>query len=291
VRRAATIVIATRRAGKRARRVRAGWLSASAVLASVGAMRWRRKLAWAVRNHRNGLRIARELRIGRRPLADVTRYERRFFSQNGEDGILQALFAVLGTTNRYFVEFGAGKGSECNTASLARRHGWRGLLMDAQAGAADAPVPVQQEYVTAENIGALLDKYGVPASFDLLSIDIDGNDYWVWRAITRQRARVVVIEYNASRPPTESRVIAYDPDFRWSGTDYFGASLPALAQLGRTKRYTLVGCDSSGTNAFFVDDALAGRFVPQSVQALYRPPAYRRGRGHPPDPTRIMAVV
>jgi len=105
--------------------------------------------------------------------------------------------------------------------------------------------------VTAENINDLLQKYEVPVSFDLLSIDLDGNDYWVWRAV-RRRPRVVVIEYNAHIGPADSRVIAYDPAFRWAGTDYFGASLRALRDLGQQKGYALVYCESTGTNAFFV---------------------------------------
>src|SRR5262249_41502056 len=154
---------------------------------------------------------------------------------------------------------GVGNGEQCNTAYLAR-HGWTGLLMDVEA-APGARIPVHQERITAENVEALFGKYGVPPAFDLLSIDIDGNDYWGWKAITAFRPRVVVIEYNASVPPTESRTIAYDPTFRWEGTDYFGASLLALATLGQDKGYLLVGCDRSGTNAFFVDAPLAPHFI------------------------------
>ncbi len=245
-----------------------------------------------IRNYTRGLRIVIDLKIRHLPIADLTRYERRFSSQNGEDGILEALFAVIGTTRKDFVEFGAGSGRECNTARLARRHGWTGLLMDAAAPPPDAPLTIHQELITAENINQLFEKYHVPPTFDLLSIDIDGNDYWVWRAITACRPRVVVIEYNASIPPTESRVMPYDPNFRWSGTNYFGASLLALATLGTAKGYVLVGCDSSGTNAFFVDAAEAhGRFVPRSIGDLYRPPRYGKGKGHPHDPDRTLMPI
>ena len=253
--------------------------------------RWRTNVGWALRNQVNRARIAIELHVRHQPIADVTRYERRVASQNGEDGILQAIFTAIGTTDKYFVEFGVGNGEQCNTAYLAAHRGWTGLLMDVEAGPPHARIPVHQELVTAENVNALFEKYGVPASFDLLSIDIDGNDYWVWKAITAYRPRVVVIEYNASVPPTESRTIPYDPAFRWSGTDYFGASLLALAKLGQEKHYVLVGCDRSGTNAFFVDAALAaGHFVRRDVGVLYHPPAYRGGCGHPHD-SRVMITV
>jgi len=245
-----------------------------------------------IRNYFRGIRIIVDLKIRNLPIADITRYERKFSSQNGEDGILEALFAVIGTTTKYFVEFGAASGRECNTARLAKRHGWTGLMMDAATPPPDAPFPIRREFITAENINALFEKYNVPPAFDLLSIDIDGNDYWVWKSITAYRPRVVVIEYNASIPPTESRVMPYDPNFRWSGTDYFGASLLALATLGSAKGYTLVGCDSSGTNAFFVDATEAReRFVPHPVGELYRPPNYKKPKRHPRDPDRTLMPI
>jgi len=243
-----------------------------------------------IRNYLRGVRIIVDLKIRKKPIADITRYERKFSSQNGEDGILEAIFTVIGTTRKYFVEFGAASGRECNTARLAQ-HGWTGLLMDAAPPPPDAPVPIRREFITAENINALFEKYNVPPAFDLLSIDIDGNDYWVWKSITAYRPRVVIIEYNASVPPTESRVMPYDPNFRWSGTDYFGASLLALTTLGSAKGYTLVGCDSSGTNAFFVDSAeTQGRFVPQCVGDLYRPPNCKKNK-HPHDPDRVLVPI
>jgi len=150
-----------------------------------------------------------------------------------------------------------------------------------------------QECVTAENIQALFRKYQVPRVFDLLSIDIDGNDYWVWKTIADYHPRVVVIEYNSTIPPTESKSVPYDPNYMWDGsTNYFGASLLALARLGDQKEYTLVGCDSSGTNAFFVKQELVrGRFLVKDVLPLYRPPSAFDGQGHPRDPVRKMIEV
>jgi hypothetical protein len=213
----------------------------------------------------------------RRPIGDLAPFEKRYGSQNGEDGILEALFAAIGATNRFFVEFGVEDGSVCNTRRL-RERGWSGLLMDPR----DPPAPgVAREFVTAENIEALLDKHGVPPEPDLLSIDVDGNDWWIWKAIVSRRPRVVVIEYNAAQRPPRSVTIAYDPAFRWDGTDYFGASLAALEKLGREKGYALVGCDSRGVNAFFVREELcAGRFAPRSVAECWRP----LGAPHLPKP-------
>jgi hypothetical protein len=250
----------------------------------------RRKTRRWLRAVRAAATLWRDLRRGG-PLDDLTRYERSVHSQNGEDGILRAIFGRIGDGTRYFVEFGVEDGDECNTRYLAERRGWSGLLMD--GGHEDPRRNLRREMITAENVVGLFHKYGVPAEFDLLSIDIDGNDYWVWRAVAAVwRPRVVVIEYNASEGPVKSTSVAYDPAFRWSETDYMGASLRALATLGMEHGYTLVACDSRGVNAFFVvDELVEGNFVRRSIEELYRPPRYRDGGGHPPDPTRRLLPV
>jgi len=110
--------------------------------------------------------------------------------------------------------------------------------------------------VTRENINQLFSENGFTGGIDLLSIDIDGNDYWVWQAIDIVNPRIVVIEYNASMGNTESLTVAYDPDFdRFAKHPlgfYHGASLIALTKLAQVKGYILAGCDSTGTNAFFI---------------------------------------
>lgn len=207
-------------------------------------------------------------------VADLEPYERSWYSQNGEDGILQLIFHKIGTKSRFCVEFGVENGYQCNTRRLIERCGWTGLLMDG-AEYREYRLPVRREYITAENVNAVFAKHAVPSEFDLLSIDVDGNDYWIWRAIEGYSPRVVVIEYNASVPLSESRTIPYDPQFRWDGTNYFGASLLALQRLGRAKGYTLIGCDSHGVNAFFVrDDELQGRFLVRPIESAYAPPRY-----------------
>jgi hypothetical protein len=221
-------------------------------------------------------------------LNEIGQFERKQYSQNGEDGIIDAIFEACGVTNRFFVECGCHDARECNTAYLLAQ-GWSGLLMDADGISRNPRATVQREFITAENINLLLDKYQVPEEFDLLSIDIDGNDYWVWQAVSR-RPRVVVIEYNASISPKDRRVIPYDPLFRWAGTDYFGASLRALAELGERKGYCLVYCESRGVNAFFVErDIVPSTFVHRPLRKVYRPPNYDgRGYRHAPDGLRFM---
>ncbi len=220
-------------------------------------------------------------------LANLAECERSVRSQNGEDGVIEAIFDEIGTTNKFLVEFGCEE-KECNSAHLLAT-GWQGLLMDPFNESTDPAIDIKNEFVTAENVELLFDKYGVPQQFDLLSIDIDGNDFWVWKQVKR-RPRVCVLEYNAHISPFLRRTIRYEPSFQWQGTDYFGASLAALAELGRHKGYTLVHCEGTGANSFFVaNECLPAGFEPRPIEQIYRPPNYLgRGMGFRRDPTRTM---
>ena len=154
---------------------------------------------------------------------------------------------------------------------------------------------IKNEKVTAENIQDLFQKYNVPKNFDLLSIDIDFNDYWVWNAIVNYFPRVVVIEYNSSIPPNVSKVVPYDPDARWDGTNYFGASLLALQKLGLTKGYTLVGCNNRGVNAFFCKSELIKGIPVKDIQNLYKSPKYGKvvndvHIGHRPSDKKMIEI-
>jgi hypothetical protein len=186
---------------------------------------------------------------------DILPYvERRVFSQNGEDGILEYIFSAIPPTCRVCVEIGVGNGLENNTRKLTEIDGWSGYWFSMEAVAQTPPtVKFVQSKVTVENVEPLLKESGVPERFDLLSVDIDGNDYWVWKAIERWRPQVVVVEYNGLLVPPLSQTIVYEPDFQWNGSRYFGASLCALSKLAIRKGYSLAYCDSRGVNAFFVE--------------------------------------
>lgn len=192
------------------------------------------------------------------------------YSQNGEDGILLDIFSHIGVTTRRFLEIGVETGRECNTANFSLSLGWRGLLIEGHGAFASAAstyygthtalqpgqVEIAHEFITADNINDVLERYGHVGEIDLLSIDIDGNDYWIWKAITAISPRVVIIEYNASFGPNEARVVPYVPSFnRWekhpSGW-YHGASISALYKLGHKKDYLLACCESKGVNAIFI---------------------------------------
>lgn len=234
------------------------------------------------------LRILLETYIGE---GNINDWEMRVYSQNGEDGIIQYIFRKIGETNKYFVEFGAEDGRECNTRYL-REKGWDGLWMDGNF----KNTLVKKEIVTPENVEQLFNKYKVPKEFDLLSIDIDSYDYWVWKAITHYNPRVVVIEFNSTIPINKSLTVPYDPKFHWDSTNYFGASLKAMVKLSKIKHYQLVGCDSKGINAFFVrEDVAAGKFTLLSHKEIYRPPKFgikKNGKwtGYPKSPKKMVVV-
>jgi FkbM family methyltransferase len=226
--------------------------------------------------------------------ADLTAVESSRSSQNGEDGVIAAILDRIGAPGRWFVEFGAEEGREGNCVALAH-DGWSGLFMEADPAkfaaleanwSGNERVRTRQAKVTPETIEGLLAAAGLPAEPDVLSIDIDSNDYYVWDAITAYRPRLVVIEYNASLPLDRALVQPLDPDVRWDGTDYFGASLGAYERLAEAKGYALVHTDSTGVNAFFVRrDLIDGSGLPTGDEVRRHPANYfGSGRGHPRDP-------
>jgi glycosyltransferase involved in cell wall biosynthesis len=220
-------------------------------------------------------------------------YEKRFYSQNNEDGIILELFARLRIHEPFFVEFGVGNGAECNTRLLAQTYGWKGVMLEGNTDAFEAmranysPYPnlrAVHAIVTTENIAALFAENGVPKDLDLLSIDIDGNDYYLWEALAEYRARVVVIEFNPAYPPPKRWVMAYNPRHDWQGDDYYGASLSSLTVLGNRLGYALLGIDSKAVNAFFIRRDLldiAG-FPERTPEDVYLDPPLRQGHREGP---------
>ncbi len=187
---------------------------------------------------------------------NLMEYAKSIYSQHGQDGILQKIFELIGTTNKYFVEFGSNgeKTGGGNTAYL-REFGFSGLLMDGyenpynEKHARDFPVEI--EFVTAENINSLFEKHSVPNEFDLLSIDIDGQDFHVWNNLDdKYKPRVVIIESNYGMYPQLDVVQPYDIHWTWDGTYRHGASLRALMNLGNQKGYDLVAF--TGADGIFI---------------------------------------
>jgi hypothetical protein len=228
-----------------------------------------------------------------RKIKNINLFEQCIYSQHGEDGILKMIFYKVGKTNKFCVEVGVGDGSECNTRYLIEKEKWDYLHLDSRDSTASS---IKKEFITTENIEKVCQKYRVPKEFDLLSIDIDYNTYWAWRAIRNYHPRVVVVEYNASIPFTESKAVIYDPDAEWDHTNYFGASLLAFVTLAKSKGYTLIGCDKKGVDAFFLRDGLIdNHFFLRDIKELYRPPQYGEhinGKyiGYPISTKKFMCV-
>lgn len=203
-------------------------------------------------------------------------YERAVFSQNGEDGIIQEIVKRLDITHGYFVEIGAEAG-QANCIQLAHL-GWHGLFIDRNndtCSKLDLELPKHQvvrHHIKRLNVERVLDLANVPHDIDLLSIDIDGQDYWVWKGIETRKPKIVVIEYNASHVPPSLWVMKEDTRYLWDGrSDYYGASLESLANLGIKLGYHLVSTESSGTNAFFVRQDLSNPFTVGNAFDLYTP--------------------
>ena len=226
----------------------------------------------------------------------LNRYEHKVFSQSGEDGIIGEIFKRIGVASNTFVECAPGNGVENNTLYLLMQ-GWKGLWIEANPkhvraikdGFAkkleDRSLSLVSQFVTAENFEAILRKALFPEDFDLLSIDIDRNDYWVWKGLPHYSPRVVVVEYNAIFPPGCDWVVEYSPTAVWDESSHCGASLTALERLAAEKGYKLVGCGLAGSNAFFVRADLVGAHFlsPFTAENHYEPPRYyltNRKLGH-----------
>jgi hypothetical protein len=219
---------------------------------------------------------------------DLSLYEKALYSQNGEDGVLAKIFQVIEPRSRFCVEFGAFDGITGSNTYLLRLQGWKCAQFDR---AYEIPkYHVHKEFITAETISQIFEKYAVPYDLDLLSIDIDYNDFYVWQAIdARYRPAVVVIEYNATHLPNEDKVVKYRPYYVGDDTNYYGASILALYHLGRSKGYSLVYAEANGVNLFFIRDDLLTDQVQfkdvNQVEKIYRYPTYGKGPngGHPDD--------
>jgi hypothetical protein len=222
---------------------------------------------------------------------DLTAFEARVFSQNGEDGVLAEIFRRIGVTGGSFAEFGVQDGSEGTTVFLAQVLGWSGAYLEADPAAYAAlerryagnpRVRTLHAAVEPDTVDALFEQAGLPEEPDVVSIDVDGNDFWIWRALERFRPRVLVIEYNGDLDPASRQVMPYAPGFRWDHTSGYGASLGALEELGAAKGYTLVHTELAGVNAFFVRSELAGDLP--AGDAVPRRSANHAliGLGHPP---------
>jgi len=224
---------------------------------------------------------------------DLSLFEKKSFSQNGEDGITEKLIELLydNSNDKYYVEFGVQDGQECNTRILREKYGWKGLQMD--GGNENSSINLKREFVTKENIVSLLSKYNVPNKINLLCVDIDFNDFYCLKEILKAyKCDIIICEYNATHLPNEDKVVPYNSRGGWDGsTNFFGASLLTLYKLANKYDYSLVYCENKGVNCFFVSNTLINEKHLNfnnlnNIDELYRQPRYGHGprNGHLQDP-------
>ncbi len=221
---------------------------------------------------------------------DLNNYELTLYSQNGEDGVIAKIFNEINLRSHFCVEFGAYDGVTGSNTYLLRLQEWQTVLLDRSLEIKE--YNLFKEYITAENINELFEKYQVPYNLDFLCIDIDYNDFYVWKALDEKyQPAVVMIEYNATHLPDEDKVVKYHPYFSGGTTNYYGASILAMYNLGRSKGYSLVYAENNGVNLFFIrDDILEEKSLQfkniNDVHAIYRTPKYGIGPngGHAADP-------
>ncbi len=213
------------------------------------------------------------------------KYGSKVFSQTDEDGITFEIVRRIKIENKFFIEFGVGKGTENNTLSLLAAN-WKGVWY----GGNDLSVNLENSkklkfkkiWIKKINIVSLLEdalKYNDNKTIDLISLDLDGNDYYFIKEIlsSNYKPKIFIAEYNGKFIPPIEFKIDYDENFEWKGDDYFGASLQTLNNLFRSYDYKLVCCNSAtGANAFFVQNEFATEFadVPNNIRDIYVPPNY-----------------
>lgn len=201
----------------------------------------------------------------------------RISSQNQEDGLTLALLSEAGVTSSRFVEIGSGL-SGGNSGFLARECGWSGLMVDGhaehmvQVGRRFPTATAVAAWITRENINEIITSQGFGGEVDLFSLDLDGNDYWIWEAMTACTPRVVILEYNSMFGPARAVTVPYEESFdrHRHHTMYYGASLTALTRLSARKGYRLVAVEPTGVNAFFLRNDVAPSIPGCEPQRAYR---------------------
>lgn len=250
----------------------------------------RRELVAVTRRY---LRRARRWQATRSLPGHPAACEERRFSQNGEDGIIAAILERIGLTSGVFAEIGAADGEENCTRALAETGRWAGVWVEGDPGRAaraeavgrSIGVTTVHAFVERDNIVDLLADTGAidDTGLDVLVIDVDGNDWYLWRELARHhRPALVVTEVNGAFGPWVDWVMPYDPVHRWQEDRRHGATLRAFDRLARALGYVLVACDGAGVNAFWVRADLVRRFpAAGQLRNQYAPPRHKQPGGHP----------
>lgn len=200
------------------------------------------------------------------------------FSQFEEDGLILFILAVIGMKTELFIEIGSDDGLNSNCANLALNFGWPGLFIDANQRSVSRGQYFYKRYpnpfgdkpkfhagkVTRENINSIVESSGYAGEIDVLSIDIDGNDYWIWDALSVVSPRVVIIETHIIYSDKDL-IVPYDAEYIFPGRhpQYHGASPIAMVRLGKKKGYRLIGANRLGFNFIFLRNDEGSDVLPE----------------------------
>lgn len=244
------------------------------------------------RNHQLAGRMACLQLRSMQMISSLQDVEFKVSSQWGEDGIIEWLIQRAGipSRSRTFVEFGVENYREANTRFLLQNRNWRGLIMDGgqelvQAVRDDGlywshDLTVRSAFITRENVNDLIASAGFSGEIGLLSIDIDGNDYWAWEAIEIVQPIICICEYNAVFGDLHAITVPYSPTFQRTAAQhsnlYFGASIKALSSLALRKGYRLLGTTTAANDAFFMREDYALNILNNSLQNVCALPSFAR---------------
>ncbi len=199
-------------------------------------------------------------------LENILVSEFKVFSQMGDDGIIQYLINNIAIPNETFIEFGVENYSESNTRFLLMNNNWSGMVIDGSEANVNEirnsyyywkyDLKAIHAFIDADNIELLIDESGFGIEIGILSIDIDGNDYWIWKKISTINPIIVIAEFNSVFGIDKPWTVPYDPSFLRSKSHhsnlFYGSSLLSLCDLAEAKGYYFVGCNSAGNNSYFI---------------------------------------
>ncbi len=236
--------------------------------------------------------VAKKLVIHSAKASSILDAEFKVFSQWGDDGIIQYLINNISITNKVFVEFGVENYSEANTRFLLMNNNWSGLVIDGSEENIEYVknddiywkynLTAKHSFVTAENINDLIKNENISGNIGILHIDIDGNDYWIWKTINVVDADIVIVEYNSVFGSKRPITTPYDASFIRTKAHYsnlyYGTSLTSIYDLAKEKGYVFVGCNSAGNNAYFVKKEKAVNLKELSVDEGYVQSQFKESR-------------
>lgn len=240
----------------------------------------------------------------KKDITSISDVEFKVYSQWGEDGIIQYLINNIDIKNKYFIEFGVENYTESNTRFLLKNNNWSGLIIDGDKKNIEYvkkdkiywrhDLIALNAFITKDNINQIFMKHGIEGNIGLLSIDIDGNDYWIWKCIEVIEPLIVICEYNSIFGKDYAVTVPYKDNFirtrEHFSNLYFGASIKALCLLAKEKGYKFIGSTSAGNDAFFVRNDVSAPFKEVTVEEGYTVSKFRESRDIKGNLTYVSGV-